>query len=77
MEQQNKTGFFEESPGVRSMNRIVCLFAFLVSILFGSVTLVVSSDNWVGFYLTLSFLAVGVLGKQAGKLIEMGFALKR
>jgi hypothetical protein len=68
-------GFFEEgTPGNKSINRLMCFLSFLTSVVCATVTIMAATPNMVHYYVTLTFLGFAVAGKNAGKLIEMGFS---
>ena len=71
-----KTGFFEEQPGHRSMNRLMCFLSLLMSFACAAITLA-TDGNMVGYYLALTFLGFAIGGKETAKLIELGFAAKK
>lgn len=66
-----KTGFFEEKPGVKSSNRLICFLCLLISFPCAGATLM--TDSMVAYYLTLTYVGLAVLGKQGAKIIELAF----
>jgi len=65
----NKVGFFEESPGVKSSIRLMSFFSLFAAIVFGILTINTPGEN--GLFITFGFLLGAFAPKAVQKFAEL------
>ncbi len=70
MEEPQKTKYLEETPGVSSSMRLMCMFSFWAAVMFGLLTIVKSAGDQ-GFWITLTFICGAFAPKAVQKFAEI------